>query len=498
MMAHAAGSADRVRRVQQIFDAVLDLDQGSRSAFLDNACQGDPDLRREVEDLIGSLERARTTGVLPPLFALAEASLVGKRVHNYRVERLLGAGGMATVFVARHLRIERAAALKVLQPELCGDPGMVQRILNEARAASSIGHPNIVEVIDAGLLDDGRTPYMLMELLHGQSLGQRLRDGGMSSAEAVRIAVETADALASAHDKGIIHRDLKPENIFLVRRASGPDAVKVLDFGIAELRPDVAGASARTQTGAFMGTPEYMSPEQCRNAAAVDLRSDIYSLGTILYEMVCGRTPFRENTGPGHLVYLHLAVAPVPPRGLAADVPEALEAIILQCLAKAPEERFDSMRALMQALRSAVPAAGGTDGAAATTPSTTMEEPGGQVIEGVHPPGQRRRRRWLVASALVMLACATALVIASRRPSSGPDRAATVVGNMQPPSAPHGAMPTPLPSAPATATGQIPAPGGVVPVVSRRKKRAVDPPPARDDKPAGRPDIPEVLKSNPY
>jgi serine/threonine protein kinase len=273
-----AGSVDRARRMQQLFDTALDLDEGRRAAFLAEACGADVELRVEIEALLASLSRARTRDLLPSLLppSLLPAreppapsiSLVGARIHNYHVDAAIGSGGMADVYVAQHLALPRKAALKVLKERFSGDADIVQRFINEARAANAVQHPNIIEVIDVGRLEGSGAPYILMEHLEGESLRARLRAGRLPLQEAVRITIETAEAVAATHDKGIVHRDLKPENIFLVRRVGAPPRVKVLDFGTAKLRLDVARTLAQTQVGAIMGTPQYMSPEQCRDASS--------------------------------------------------------------------------------------------------------------------------------------------------------------------------------------------------------------------------------------
>src|SRR5256885_5201957 len=193
---------------------------------------------------------------------------------------------MGAVYMARHPLIDRRVAVKVLRPEYAQDRTLVQRVFNEARAANAIRHPNIIEVHDVGLLPDG-LPYLMMELLEGEPLARRIaRLGRMSVSEAMEVARQAASALAAAHAKGIVHRDLKPDNIFLAVNPGEPTRVKVLDFGIAKLRREMSAASYETGAGAILGTPPYMSPEQCRGVSAnVDHRADVYALGIILYEM---------------------------------------------------------------------------------------------------------------------------------------------------------------------------------------------------------------------
>ena len=203
--------------------------------------------------------------------------MIGKHINNYEVVSLLGEGGMGTVYLALHPIMGRKAAIKVLKPELARDQSLVTRFFNEARAANAIRHPNIIDIIDVGMLPDDNVPYMLMEFLEGESLSTRLeRIRPLDVNAAVEIACQTASALAAAHSKGIVHRDLKPDNLFLVpdEMVGTGERVKVLDFGIAKLRDDMRGSSMKTRTGAIMGTAAYMSPEQCQGLIEkIDLRT---------------------------------------------------------------------------------------------------------------------------------------------------------------------------------------------------------------------------------
>ncbi|HEY4184222.1 MAG TPA: serine/threonine-protein kinase [Polyangia bacterium] len=279
--------------------------------------------------------------------------MIGQTVNNYRLMSLLGEGGMGAVYLAEHPYMGRKAAVKVLRREFAEDAAIVERFMNEARAANAIRHSNIIDIIDVGRLPSG-VPYLMMEYLDGESLAQRLaRLKDLSLADAVDIGRQVASALAAAHDKGIVHRDLKPDNIFLVRDESQPrhERVKVLDFGIAKLRGDLSGSSAKTQAGALMGTPPYMSPEQCRGFTdEIDQRTDVYALGIILYEMLCGAPPFVSQ-GWGEIVLMHLTREPEPPRARNASIPGGMEAIILKALAKSAQDRFASMNELEAALR---------------------------------------------------------------------------------------------------------------------------------------------------
>jgi serine/threonine-protein kinase len=290
-------------------------------------------------------------GVIPEGFAV-----IGTKVNNYELVSLLGEGGMGAVYVAQHPFLGRKAAIKVLRPELAQDTQLVGRFMNEARAANAIGHPNIIDVMDVGLLPDG-LPYMLMELLRGETLAKRLSRGRLAVPAAITVARQTASALAAAHEKGIVHRDLKPENLFLLTDTTHPggERVKVLDFGIAKLRGDSLRSSVKTRAGSIMGTPMYMSPEQCRGIAdEIDHRSDIYALGIILYEMVVGEPPFASE-GVGDVLVKHLLEPPVPPSQRNPEVPPALEQTILRALAKTRDERFATMADFLAVLEGRPP-----------------------------------------------------------------------------------------------------------------------------------------------
>jgi eukaryotic-like serine/threonine-protein kinase len=280
--------------------------------------------------------------------------VIGQRFGNYLATALLGEGGMGAVYLAEHPSIGRQVAIKVLRAELGRDAQSLARFINEARAANSIRHPNIIEILDSGVTDNGIS-YLVMELLRGESLTARIkRRGRLAPNEAVALVMQTASALGAAHAKGIVHRDLKPDNLFVVPDETNPasEHIKVLDFGIAKLQTTAPGGFVKTRTGSLMGTPIYMSPEQCLGTKEVDRRSDIYALGAILYELTTGRPPFLSE-GFGALLNMHLNQPPRPPREIEPSISPGLESAMLKMLAKKPEERFQSMAEVESVLAAA-------------------------------------------------------------------------------------------------------------------------------------------------
>jgi serine/threonine-protein kinase len=277
----------------------------------------------------------------------------GEAFGNFRIVKLIGEGGFGEVYLAENPLIKRRAAVKVLLPELARSSEVVGRFLNEARAASAIRHPNIVEVFDAGATSEG-APYILMEFLEGEPLQRRFaQQGRLDVHQAMAIAQQAGSALAAAHEAGIVHRDLKPENLFLVldKQAPGGELLKILDFGIAKIMSgEGAVDSFKTRAGLIMGSPAYMSPEQCMDTGQVDLRTDIYSLAVILYEALAGRPPHESESGTS-LMLMHLSVDPVRLGELCPEVPAHIEAAIMRALAREPADRFQDMPSFMGALR---------------------------------------------------------------------------------------------------------------------------------------------------
>jgi eukaryotic-like serine/threonine-protein kinase len=256
---------------------------------------------------------------------------------------------MGAVFLAEHSLIGRRAAIKVLLPALSQQRDIVDRFFNEARATTSIPDPGIVQVFDFGFHTDN-SAYIAMEFLEGEPLDIRLRRlGRLSASEALRITRQAAGSLAAAHSRGIVHRDLKPDNLFMVRdpEAFNGERPKILDFGIAKLNGDEPGRM-RTRTGALMGTPVYMSPEQCRGSGQLDHRSDIYSLGCVLFHLITGRPPF-DMEGMGEIISAHLREPAPVPSMLVQGMPPGVDELVAGCLAKSPDQRFQTMSDLQTA-----------------------------------------------------------------------------------------------------------------------------------------------------
>jgi serine/threonine-protein kinase len=275
---------------------------------------------------------------------------------KYRVERVLGEGGMGIVVAAHHLHLDKRVALKFLRPEVASNRELVARFANEARSAGKIQSEHVARVLDVGVLDDG-SPFMVMEYLEGTDLAGLIKQRGrIPGPEAIEYVLQACEALAEAHVGGIVHRDLKPANLFLTRRADGSPSVKVLDFGIskAALSPDGAG-QALTQTAAVLGSPSYMAPEQLKSARHVDPRTDVWALGIILHELMTGEVAFRADTVPELYVSI-LQAQPTALRTSLPGAPPALEAVLLRCLEKDPARRYASVGELALALAEFAPA----------------------------------------------------------------------------------------------------------------------------------------------
>jgi serine/threonine protein kinase/Tfp pilus assembly protein PilF len=351
----------RLQTIEEIFHAALDHEPDQVGAFLDTACEGDEVLRRKVEALLASHQRAgsfiETTvaGIATRIIENEQADLlVDQTIGHYKISKRIGTGGMGDVYLATDMTAGRKAALKLLPTRFTSDAERLKRFQQEARALVGLNHPNILTVYEIG--EDHSTYYIASELIEGETLRQCLMRGRMEVGEAVDIAIQVVSALAAAHETGIVHRDIKPENIML-----RPDGyVKVLDFGIAKLAESAfaeataQGAEpmilAETNLGSILGTVRYMSPEQAYGVP-VDKRTDIWSLGVVLYEMVTGHAPFTGDT-PGEVMAAILEKEPPPLTSYVSQTPTELQQIISKTLRKERDERYQSAHELFEALQS--------------------------------------------------------------------------------------------------------------------------------------------------
>jgi hypothetical protein len=300
---------------------------------------------------VGERNAPASAQVHPSSSVLRAAPAAGQRVGHYVVERTIGSGGMGIVVSARHEQIGELVAIKLLHPRVRQDVVQIQRFVREARSTARIKSEHVVRVLDAGVQESTGTPYIVMEHLSGQDLGQVLAEKGPLHWQiAVEYVVQACEAVASAHAVGIIHRDLKPSNLFVTQRADGTPLVKVLDFGISKAIVEEGAPDPRlTETQAVFGSPTYMSPEQIRSAKNVDARSDVWSLGVALYELVTGKLPFMADNVAGLLASI-VADPPYTPTAFAPMPPE-LEQVILRCLEKDPARRIASAGELAVRLR---------------------------------------------------------------------------------------------------------------------------------------------------
>jgi len=352
---------ERYQQIGHLYQAAVKLEPPQRAAFLQAACAEDAELRRAVEELVSADEQAQAQDFIagPAVEVAAELlaqdrvrRTVGRQLSHYQVLSLLGTGGMGEVYLASDTRLDRKVALKLLPTEFTQDEDRVRRFIHEAKAASALNHPNIITIYEIGQAQG--THYIATEFIDGQTLRQRMTNERMSLALALDLAIQTAAALAAAHGAGITHRDIKPENVMLRRDG----IVKVLDFGLAKLteRPAanvdtdaVTRAKVTTAPGTIMGTPQYMSPEQARGQV-VDARSDIFSLGVLLYEMIVGRPPFG-GVNALEVIGEILKSEPPPLKSHAAEVPAELQRIVGKALRKDRDERYQTAKDLLQDLK---------------------------------------------------------------------------------------------------------------------------------------------------
>jgi serine/threonine protein kinase/Tfp pilus assembly protein PilF len=345
---------ERWQRIKELLHSALERAPQGRAAFVDDACAGDSTLRSEVEDLIASHEQAGSFIESPAFELMANSlgdkteSLAGQSLGHYQVISLLGAGGMGEVYLAEDTRLGRKIALKILTAHFTQDSDRLRRFQQEARAASALNHPNILTIHEIGQIDSRH--FMVTEFIEGETLRGRMAKAQMSTPEALHIASQIASALAAAHAAGIVHRDIKPENIML--REDG--ITKVLDFGLAKLTDRKTGEAeamtlVKTEQGTVMGTARYMSPEQARGLP-VDARTDIWSLGVVLYEMVGGRVPFEGLTSSDVIAAI-LDKKPINLARYAPEISPELEWIVEKTLRKDREERYQTTKELLTDLR---------------------------------------------------------------------------------------------------------------------------------------------------
>src|SRR5438034_1560464 len=349
----------QLRTIEEIYRAALDQKPDQIGAFLGTVCEGDEVLRRKVEALLASRQRADSfietsaVGLATRIIENGQADLlVGQTIGHYKISKRIGTGGMGEVYLATDIAAGRKAALKLLPERFTSDAERLKRFQQEARALVGLNHPNILTVYEIG--EDHATHYIAGELIEGETLRQRLMRGRIEVGEAVDVAIQVASALAAAHEAGIVHRDIKPENIML-----RPDGyVKVLDFGIAKLAEqelpitlprDEALFLVETNLGSVLGTVRYMSPEQACGAP-VDKRTDIWSLGVVLYEMVTGHAPFIGDT-PREVMSSILEKEPPPLTSYIRQTPAELQQIISKTLRKDRRERYQSASEMLQALK---------------------------------------------------------------------------------------------------------------------------------------------------
>ncbi len=382
---------ERWQQIERIYNSALAVEPGRRESFLEEVCAGDESLRREVELLLISQPRIERFIESPALEVAARGlakdramepppDYVGRSLLHYRIVEKIGAGGMGVVYLAQDNSLNRKVALKFLPPEMQQDAVARKRFLREARSAAALDHPYICHINEIGEAEG--TDFIVMEYVEGQMLKDRLARGALSLKEGLQIAGEVAEALEEAHEKGIIHRDLKPSNIMLTRKGHA----KVMDFGLAKQLIPPGGIDSQeesitvlTRSGLTLGTLAYMSPEQLRGEP-VDARSDIFSFGVVLYEMLAGVHPFKKETGMDTASAI-LNATPKPLVDLRPDVPGLLQHIVKKMLAKDPQDRYPSIHDVRTDLK--------------------------ELLEASDRPAMGKRRRlkplyWIAASALVV------------------------------------------------------------------------------------------------
>jgi serine/threonine protein kinase len=378
------------QRVREVVADALELTPDDRATFLDRVCASDDGLRREVERLIAASDEAHSDFLNSS--ALQVTMMPGKRLGDYEIKELLGAGGMGEVYRAWDTHLGRAVAIKVLPPFYSSDSDRLRRFEQEARAAATLNHPNILAIFQMGTHDGA--PYLVSELLEGGTLREQLVHGPMPLRKAIDVGVQAARGLAAAHEKGIVHRDLKPENLFITKDGR----VKILDFGLAKLTQHQTVAQSAfttnegTEPGVVMGTVGYMSPEQVR-AEAADHRADVFAFGAILHEMLTGKRAFQKPTSAETMSAI-LREDPPAISEIVPNLPFALQRVVHHCLEKDPEQRFQSASDLAFALEA-------------------LSDSGSASAAGTAPTSVRRVYRWAaLAGGLIIFAVITALYFA--------------------------------------------------------------------------------------
>src|SRR5271165_967399 len=439
----ASSSSDRWRRLEALFYEALELKPEARPEFLENSCGGDARLRKEVEALLESAEKPMDFLHQPVVEAAHQMMgegrrkiAAGTRLGHYKIISMIGSGGMGEVYLAEDTRLRRKVALKMLAPELTLDERGLRRFEHEAHAASALNHPNILTIYEFGQAEGTR--FIASEFIDGVTLREKMMRGKIELKAALHIAIQMAGALAAAHDSGIVHRDIKPENVII--RTDG--IVKVLDFGIAKLGKRRVGETIRgsgstvtssiSDPGIVLGTAKYMSPEQARGME-VDARSDIFSLGSVIYELVTGRAAFEGGTASDVIAEI-LKVEPPPPVEFAPDLPYEVERIVSKALRKDRETRYQSVRDLLIDLQDFQKEAefqaklqGAVRAAPAKTISGWRTPAPGTPLAGVQSGGAFKnvaRRQWLLGFAVVLVALVAILGYFYVRKSNTPPTSA--------------------------------------------------------------------------
>lgn len=424
----------------------------------------------------------------PPDEPVPPTQVAGK----YRLVRLLGRGGMGAVWEGIHESLGTRVAVKFIDAEYARSDDLRRRFVNEAKAAARLRSKHVVQVYDQGVGEDGR-PFIVMEFLAGEPLDQRLaRLGRLAPKETARVVLHVARALAKAHESGVVHRDLKPENVFLVRDEEDDlDIAKVVDFGIAKFTDGPGTSSSSTRTGAVLGTPQYMSPEQARGLRSLDHRTDLWSLGVIVYACMTGALPFKGE-GVGDLLVNICTADPAPPSTLSGDLPAGFDDWMRRALAREPSARFQSAAELSDSLAELCgldarlgtgstsaqewgdrPARAATPGAATGAPLSTTNDPDGK---------RRRRPRVAIAAIFGVVSIGAFLVARSvmrAGPAAGPEPSAMAQAASSVPLAsavqadPGAAAPTP--SAEPAVTPAVAAPAPVPSVAVPAPKQAAAP-----------------------